>query len=130
MDSKKKRKLPCSGNELVDWHFRRLIYILENKVDKIFVTHGPLRHPDKKRKRLTGFAYLFDVDCGKIHRSIIFVSGDKKQLPDKTVAAMTLTHELLHVLLPVPEKDILRLENILWKYFTQEQKNLIKSYFA
>ena len=121
----KKRKLPRSGNKLVDWHFRQVIYYLENKVSAILIVNKSLKDPRNKKILLRGY-----IDVNHKGRAIIFVSGIKNTHADREMMGKTLTHEVAHGFLEdyVHEKSILTLEDLLWNAFTKDQKNIIKSF--
>ena len=116
-----RKNLPLSGNRLTDWIFKRLIYLLEKKVQFIFRTKGALRMPDNKRVFLWGYYHSVN-DSNKI---VIFIGGGHKTRDEM---GKTLVHELSHLFFFVGERQILQIESILWNSFTQEQRNLIKSY--
>ncbi|MDP3710720.1 MAG: hypothetical protein Q8R29_03320 [bacterium] len=114
------RKIPLSGDRLVDWEFRRIIYVLDNIVEFI-KKKKVLRDPDDRRKRLLGFLMT--------GHKVIYLSSNKRYCP----LAKTLIHEALHVLYPpyisrVPHRCIFQKEEILWLRFTEAQKRFLRSY--
>ncbi len=126
MVTKRKRgRLPRSGDALVDWHFQQIIYFLKNKVDGIFLKDKYLKDPYKKRVILEGYIYINIKG-----RAVIFISSAKNVHSDRKMMGKTLTHEVTHGFLKdcVHEKNILRLENLLWDSFTLEQKRMIISF--
>ena len=114
------RKIPLSGDRLIDWEFRRIVYVLDNIV--AFIRKKKvLRDPDDRRKKLLGF-------LASGHR-IIYLSPHKHECP----LAKTLIHEALHILYPprvspVPHRCIFQKEDILWLRFTESQKRFLRSY--
>ena len=120
----KRGALPTSGNQLVDWHFQQVIYFLNNKVDAILVVEKSLIDPESHE------AHSGIIIFSAKGRAIIYLSNAKRRHPRKSKMAKTLTHEVIHGLSDdcVKEPSVLRLENILWKLFTKEQKKMIISY--
>lgn len=107
---------------LVNWLFKRIEYILENKIDKIFKK----KVLKDSRQGLAGMVFSKSWGCDE---DIIFISAAKCRHANKDHAAETLAHEVLHILMPeVGERYILQLEVIVWQLLTKEQKQKIKSF--
>lgn len=125
---KKKRpqRLPVSGNPLVDWMFRRLVYFLKRRVDEIKKSKK-LRNPNDRRRIMYGYLEVDREFSHRLARAVIFLRKSDDDTHDDL--GQYLVHELSHFICPlVGEEDIYRLEKILWQLFTLEQKKIIRSY--
>ena len=107
---------------LIDWLFKRIVHVLESKIDNIF----------KKKvlkdghQGLAGVVFSKSLGCDE---DVIFISAAKCRHANKDDTAQTLIHEVLHVLMPeVRERYILQLEVVVWQLLTKEQKQIIKSF--
>lgn len=117
MEKKQKRKLPLSGDSLVDLEFKILVDTLELEISAIRMKKI-LRHPDNRRKELCGFLSGDEIYLGKhAHR----------QKRESLVA--TLIHELLHNSRPgLRERRIRQLEKKYFARFTDQQKRFLRRY--
>ncbi len=116
MKKRQKRKLPLSGDSLVDLEFKILIDTLEQEISAIRMKKI-LHHPDRKWE-LFGFLNGDEIFLGKhAHK--------EKHAP----FILTLVHELLHVSRPgLCERRIRQLEKKYFARFTDQQKRFLKSY--
>lgn len=114
-----RKKYPSAGDILVDWIFKRLIYILERELVR---KKKGLYDPDvSSRQAVLGFLYFND--------RIIYLNSSKRAHPTKIELTKTLVHELAHLLFPdVSERYIKQIEEILWIKLTNEQKKFLKRY--
>ncbi len=108
-----------SGDDFIDFTFREFVYILEDIVEVIKKTPN-LKSPRKPWEGLWGY----------LHESAIFLEAraSKKRL------LQTLIHELSHALYyndgerSMRERKIDRVEKILWRRFTEDQKKILARY--
>lgn len=122
-----------SGDNQIDWLFRRFIWLLEKKVNQtVFVT--PLRDPDKPKRYLRGLWMPEDklVQYGKetitYEKFTIYIDPERhNKIGEETIS--TFIHELSHVLFHlIPERNICREEDILFKRFSEAQKRVLKKF--
>lgn len=115
----KSRRFPTSGDNNIDWEFRRVVDIIERLA--VFIkTKRVLRDPKDRRKILLG---LLTGD------NEIWISVAKKHRK-RSPATRILIHEAVHIFYPrfVWERYIEEKEEILWKRFTDEQKLFLRGY--
>ena len=113
------RQWITSGDKLTDWIFSRIISALNYKVENIYVKHVLCEYFHKNRIDLYGF----------VDDNIIYLSGAKTKHPNRGAMAKTLLHEALHVVFDkIRERDILRLEDLVWEKLSREQIKILKSY--
>ena len=120
-----------SGNALVDWTFRRLIWALNEKVRHV-VLRTPLRDPDKPRKRLFGLWSINDNIVPFGNEKILYEEGVLYLDPEyhetqKEDMLLTLIHELSHIILAsyLTEPVIHQIEHILFKDLSKPQKRAL-----
>lgn len=117
MSRAKCRKLPCSGDRLVDTLFRIIVDVLDKEIEAIHMKRV-LRDPDDHRKELHGL-----ITQGKIYL------GKNKHLRTHQSLASTLIHELLHAAIETAfERRVKALEEILFVRFTDAQKRFLRKY--
>ena len=121
--SKKKkrggRKLPVAYRGLTDAMFDLMIYTIEKIIRDVRTKHI-LRHPEDKRKTVLGLA---------TSDGIVWLSRSKRHVK-KEPMVKTLIHEVLHHIYAggVPHYHVYRMEKILWRRFTEEQKRFLRQY--
>lgn len=116
----RRRQFPTSGDNNIDWDFRRIVQIIEQLVAFI-KTKKVLRDPKDRRKILYG---LLTGD------NEIWISVAKKH-QKRFPATRILIHEAIHILYPrfVRERDLEKKEKILYKQrFTEEQRSFLRGY--
>lgn len=125
----KSRLNPKSGNQYVDWVFRRIVKILGNA--KCY-NNKDLRNPADKRKKI--FGCTDRNPRGK--ESVIFINSDAHSRYDEPIAK-TLIHESLHDFFTgyapkmhgrVEHSLVFLLEDLLYEKFTPDQKAILESY--
>ncbi len=118
--ARRKKKLDLkSGDDYVDWTFKQFLEILNNDYVYIYKVKK-LRDPDNRHKLLHGF-----YNEGDTEDEIYLAPSKKPKYPVVTI----LIHELAHALFGPPrEKAILRVEEILSKKFTDNQKEILASF--
>ncbi|MBI2035947.1 MAG: hypothetical protein HYT12_04710 [Candidatus Liptonbacteria bacterium] len=108
-----------SGDDFIDFTFREFIYILEDIVETIKKTPN-LKNPRRPQQGLWGY----------FHKSEIFLEARA----NKKILLETLIHELAHALYysddkrSMRERKIQRVEKILWRRFTEDQKRILSKY--
>lgn len=116
---RKRRRLITSGDDTVDWIFSRIIHALNYKIEVIMLKRF-LR--EKYRGKMTNF-------CGYIEDDVISLSNSKTWHPDRRAIAKTLLHEVMHFVFgSVYERDIRRLEDLVWEKLSEDQIRILKSF--
>ena len=114
-------------NPIADWLFREFVSML--KADRIRILRKRwLVDPDaSSRVALRG---LMDPELRQPKGwAYIFINPAKQVHKRRDDEVETLIHELAHVLLPkTSERKILRIEDILTKTFTREQRAILKQF--
>lgn len=122
------REVPLSGDELTDWVFQELVLTLRKR--NVWVKRKKrLMDPDKRQRRsLRG---LMQPGIGRGgHGVVITINSAKRSNPNRNAETETLMHETSHaILLETLEWRILKLERILSRRFTREQKEFLKKKF-
>lgn len=114
-----KKRWITSGDKLTDWIFSRIIHALNHKIEAIYLKEF-LR--EKYRGKATEF-------CGYIDDGVIFLSASGKWHRDRRAIAKTLLHEVMHnIFCCVHERNILRLEDLVWEKLSDKQIDILKSY--
>lgn len=117
MEKKQKRKLPLSGDSLIDLEFKILVETLEREISAIRLKKV-LRDPDDRRKDLLGL-----LTEGKIYL------GKRSHRVYQEPMVRTLIHELKHASRPpIREKRIRQLAKYYFARFTDQQKRFLRSY--
>lgn len=108
-----------SRDKLADWIFSRVIFALNYEVENIYVKHI-------LRERFRGS----QIDLyGFVEDNVIYLSNAKTKHRNREAIAKTLLHEALHVVFEkIPERNILRLEDLVWEKLSREQIRILKSY--
>lgn len=122
-----------SGDNQVDWIFRRFIWLLTTKVNQVvFIT--PLRDPDKPKIYLRGLwmqderNVSYGSDTLKYEKLTIYIDPNRHGKIGGEIIS-TFIHELTHVLFPtLLERDICREENILFRRFSENQKKVLQKF--
>lgn len=123
-----------SGDNQIDWIFRKFIWLLETKINQVVFT-TPLRDPDKPKKYLRGLWIQDDRSVPYGQETITFEKltiyiDPKYHKKNGEDVITTFIHELAHVLFPsLQERDIRREENILYQRFSQAQKKVLQKFF-
>lgn len=122
-----------SGDNQIDWIFRKLIQILYNKVEQI-VFINPLRNPDNPRHFLWGLwneaEHIVEFGNKKIvyEKKTIYIDPEKHRKTNEDML-WTLVHELSHILFPhTSERDIQEEEDILSKRLSENQKRALRTF--
>lgn len=117
------RKVPLSGDGLVDWIFKQFIFFLRRETLRI-KRKKRLLNPDDPHHAIRG---LMDSDLEpKIE---ITINAAKSVHCNRDEEAETLIHELCHILFwKTQERFIRQAEKILIKRLTSEQMSLLKSF--
>jgi len=121
--AKKVKRLPTSGDRLIDWHFRQIVNILERGIYAIRKKKRLVDTDDRPpRKAIRG---LYDPNL-----EMIFLNASKSQHPTWQDYIETLIHEASHKLHPLSKHrgGIDDIEKILMIKFTDEQKRYLKKF--
>lgn len=117
-----KKKLPLSGDALLDNIFKVLMETLEKEIKRIYLKKD-LRYPNKKRQKLHG---LF------IEKNGVIYLDKPKHRRESPIVLSTFVHELLHsALRRTNEWKICSLEKSLLEKrhgLTDAQKRYLKKY--
>lgn len=116
----KSRRFPTSGDNNIDWEFRRIVDIVE-RLAAFIKTKKVLRDPKDRRKILYGLL------TGDNEIWISVAKKHQKRFPPTRI----LIHEAIHILYPrfVWERYTEEKEEILYKQrFTEEQRAFLRSY--
>lgn len=124
--------------KLIDWFFKGLLILLNNKRLKIYKTTATLTNPKSPKGGYRGLCEYDLFDNGKLEKAIIYLRANKDEHPRGELGT-TLIHELSHLLLPNTFED--RIEQLeieegkdneedlfLWNLFSKKQRQVIKSY--
>jgi|SRR3989344_9663964 len=115
------RNVPLSDDKLTDWIFKQLLNCLREKSLVVKRTNKPLPHPESNN--ISGLTE-YDERWSDVLISINASTSANEQIA-------TLIHELCHVLFhKTSERDINKLERILWEKITNEQRDYLRSYLA
>ena len=118
------RRVPLSGDELVDWVFKQFIFFLSRKTLHIKRKKRLLDPDDKSHRSIMGM-----MDSGAAPKIKITINCAKSLHKNRDKEVETLIHELGHIVFwKTPERFIKQIEEILIDRFTQEQKNFLKSF--
>lgn len=113
----RRRKIPRSGDCLIDTLFLILLDTLEKEITAIRMKKD-LRDPDNRKIALRGLLTKGKIYLGKRAHT-------KRQPP----IVSTFIHELWHETMKKTfERRISRLEEILWMRFTEAQKRHLRQY--
>jgi len=116
---KGRRRWITSGDKLTDWIFSRVIHNLNYKIEATLLKKNLREKHCKKTIELYGY----------IDSDVISLSAAKSLHPDREAIAKTLLHEVLHnVFCPIYERNIRRLEDLIWEKLSREQIAILKSY--
>jgi hypothetical protein len=115
------RDTPTSGDKLVDWVFKQFIFFLRRETLHI-----------KRKKRLLNDhrrAIRGLMDPESQPKIEITINCAKSVHENRNEEVGTLIHELAHIVFwKTREEFIGQIERILIEKFTQEQKDLLKSF--
>lgn len=108
-----------SGDKLVDWIFSRIIHSLNYKIEAIYLKR--VLHERRGGKVIEYYGYIDD--------DTIYLSAAKTKHENRRAIAKTLLHEVMHnVFCGIYERNILRLEDLVWEKLSEEQIAILKSY--
>ncbi len=108
-----------SGDKVVDWIFSRVIYALNHKIEAILLKKDL---QEKHRGKTSNFYGYLDGDVISLNASKIFHLN-------REAIAKTLLHEAMHsAFCCIYERDIRRLEDLVWEKLSKDQRSLLKSY--
>ncbi len=114
-----RKKLPLSGDRLVDTLFKIYIDALEKDVDAIYMKTW-LRLPSNHKER------AFGVWSPEENSIFLDKNAHKKH---KEPLSRTIIHELMHQTKPnVRHRRIYQLEAALWPRLTDNQKRYLREY--
>lgn len=123
MPLKKYNNISC-GDPLCDLIFKEFLTTLNKSkgdVIKIRLKKKLYDPADKFKKALIGL-YIPE-------ENLIYINPSKYIHRSRIMIVKTLIHELSHIIFfPTSEKRIRSIEEILWKKFNKNQKNILKSY--
>ncbi len=115
------RDVPLSGDELTDWVFKQFVFFLRRETLHI---KRKKRLLDEHRRVIRG---LMDPESDP--KIVITINCAPSQHENRDEEVETLIHELAHIVFwKTQEGFIRRIQRILIDNFTQEQKNLLKSF--
>ncbi len=118
-ENRRLRRWITSGDKLVDWIFARIIHALNYKIEAIYLKR--VLHEVRGGKGIEYYGYIDD--------DIIYLSAAKTKHSDRRAIAKTLLHEVMHyVFSGIHERNILRLEDLVWEKLSEEQIAILKSY--
>ena len=121
MAKTQRRKLPLSGDRLVDILFLVLLDTLEKQITAIHVKEI-LRDPDNHKKT------IFGILTQNQNEDLIFIGKEKHRRHNEPIV-QTLIHELLHHTLPgITHRRIYQLEARIWPRLTDSQKRFLRKY--
>lgn len=116
--ARKSRRI-TSGDDTVDWIFSRIIHALNYEIEVIMLKRF-LR--EKYRGKMKNF-------YGYIEDDVISLSNSKTWHPNRRAIAKTLLHEVMHFVFgSIHERDIRRLEDLVWEKLSEEQMRILKSF--
>ena len=119
------RKVPLSGDKLVDWIFKQFIVFLRRETLSIKRKKRLIDSDDPHCKVLRG---LMDPTVGPSQYHIeITLNSAKKHHCNRDEEVETLIHELCHILFwKTRERFIYQMECLLTNRLMVEQKNYLK----
>ena len=118
----KPRKLPLSGDKLVDLYFKMILDAIHYRISSIkkkkVLTNPDEKDPKKRRETIYG-----------IHDPVtkeIYLSASKCKHPTKLSMIPALVHEVFHEIMPtVFHRRVYQLEYTLTRRFTDAQKRYL-----
>jgi hypothetical protein len=119
--------LPLSGDPLSDWLFSQFVDILRTEQVRVARKKRLVNPDDPHRRVIRG---LMDPDVDPAGNWVqILINPAKNTHGSRDEEVETLIHELSHALLPkTQERSILRVERILTRRFTRDQRNILKAF--
>ena len=130
MKRKKPRRLPTSGDRLIDWHFREIVNILERGIAAIRKKKRLVSTDEKPPRKAVRGLYDYDLE-------MIFLNAAKSVHPAWQDYVETIIHETYHKIYDkkrlghkshVRHKSIDVLAKILMLKLTDEQKRYLKKF--
>lgn len=115
------REVPLSGDELTDWIFKQFIFFLRRETLHI---KRKKRLLDERRRVMKGL-----MESKSVPKLEITINCAKRHHENRDEEVGTLIHELAHIVFWKTQEGFIRqIERILMDSFTQDQKNLLKSF--
>lgn len=118
----KPKKLPLSGDKLVDLYFKMILDAIYYRISSI-KKKKILTDPDEKtsKKRRETIRAIYDPETKEV-----FLSASKCKHPTKMSMVSSLIHEIFHEIMPDSfHKRIYQFERILMVRFTDAQKRYL-----